>query len=300
MLASLVKITPTLPTVRVIYSIINMVRMIGDNIKLPEDWTQIVKVIKKREKKIIQGILTIPDKIDMLAKHRPEILKMKKQWFGKGKICLTAISSSFQKESRMFANYFALVILALKELKIQSKQNMNMNTAPSIGNITPLKIEINKDIDISESSNYNESEDPMPRESADETNSYYNKSKNTLSSADPTPEQKKIKKSPVKCKKREKTPTKKNFVKGGYLSSDNQSTGSGRRIKNFEENKFSPSKRLLHAKNKKIPQAVKRTVNLKVSRSDRNQTLLAKSSNKKHKFKHSLTEKQSFDTKNDK
>lgn len=78
--------------------------------------------------------------------------------------------------------------------------------------------------DVEQISNFNESEGIMPKESCDETNSYYyNESSRVPSSAEPTPEQPKIKKSPIK-KKNGVTPTKV-VVKKDYLSSDNQSNG---------------------------------------------------------------------------
>jgi len=73
------KITPTIPTVRVIYAIISMVKMIGINLKLPENWAQIIKLISKKENEIISGIQMLPNHLDILDKHRSEIMKLKQQ-----------------------------------------------------------------------------------------------------------------------------------------------------------------------------------------------------------------------------
>lgn len=128
------------------------------------------------------------------------------------------MSSTYQREARPFATLFALIVLSLQKLK-KEKRTIDMT------NIKPVKSPSKAEGDLEISSICNESEGPAPKESCDETNSYYNNgSKYIPSSAEPTPEQPKIKKSPVKQKRSTKSPSKV-FVKKDYLSSDNQSTG---------------------------------------------------------------------------
>lgn len=283
-------------------AIFSLVRISGENFKQPEDWTQIIKLVKKKEKKIILKLLTLPDNLQVFNKHRIEIQKLKKQCFGKGKIWLTSIPASFQKESRTFANYFALVVLALKEIKAKQKEEKLANELKQteisnktiVHNITPVKIEPNnKDIEFSES--WNDTDSVVPKDSADDTSSYFNKSKYTVSSADPTPEQKNIKKSPLSTtKKIGKASPKNHFVKKGYLSSDNQSTGSYKRGKKKEEVKQSPTKRLIATQYKKHPAVTKREVDLKVEKSSRSPIQAKTSRKSKTNFKHSMSEKQPF------
>lgn len=163
---------------------------------------------------------------------------------------LTSISSSFQKEARPFANLFGLVILTLQKMKKDQ-------SIANVSHITPSKSTISH---IEESSQV-ESEGHMPKDSCDETNSYYrNGSRHALSSNEPTPDQPKPKKSPVK--RSFKSPTKV-LVKKGYLSSENNSAGSHNKLADYT----SPSV----GKAKKInPNAVKRTVDLRTAKKFKN------------------------------
>lgn len=146
-------------------------------------------------------------------------------------------------------------------IKNQNKNNIELTNVGSSGAI------IIHNQGVEESSVIDDSEGTMPRESCDETNSYYNGSKKAISSAEPTPDQPKIKKSPVKKKKIVHSPSK-NFVKKGYLSSDNQSTGSVRMRKSIKPDYLSPVKRNSGTKlKKKNPHVQKRTVNLKINKS---------------------------------
>lgn len=185
----------------------------------------------------------------------------------------------------MFANYFALIIQALKEVKNSSKSGLD--TTPTVTNITPINVKdevLNKDIDISESSQFNGSESPLQKDSVDDTSSIYAQSKYTVSSAEPTPEQKAIKKSPVKgVQKIGKTPQKPYFVKKGYQSSENNSTGSHRRAKKYEENKMSPAQRTYNVK--KNPSAAKKSITLKINKSGSKSKLSPSSSRSKLKNK---------------
>ena len=72
------KVTPTLPTVRVMFAITNMMYMIGEPVKIYDDWHNLVKFIKN-EKNFIPGLLKIPDNLDILSKHRKDIFRLKKK-----------------------------------------------------------------------------------------------------------------------------------------------------------------------------------------------------------------------------
>lgn len=124
--------------------------MVDQKFKVPDDWNQFVKTAVKKEKRILSGISKLADSIDVLYKNRIEIMKMKTQCLGKGKIVQTTISSSYQKESRPFVNLLALTVMALKFLK---QNNYVINT----NNITVNQEQI-RDAEINESSNWNDSE----------------------------------------------------------------------------------------------------------------------------------------------
>ena len=126
--------------------------MTGEKLKLPEDWGQLVKTLKYKERKVLNGILDIPNKLEELYSERQQIMKMKTQVFGKGKISLTILSSSFQRESRLFANLFAHIVSVLQQMK-KDKNAMD------VSNITPINNEEKeKPSEIEENSHYNESE----------------------------------------------------------------------------------------------------------------------------------------------
>lgn len=104
----------------------------GEKLRLPEDWNHFVKSLGRKQDKILAGIASIPSKIEILSANRPEIMKLKTKCFGKGKITLTTISSSFQKECRPFANLLSLVVVSLQYLK-KHKADSDLN------NLIPLK-----------------------------------------------------------------------------------------------------------------------------------------------------------------
>ena len=225
----------------------------GEKIKRPTDWAQILKILHKKEKKLLSWIHSIPEKLNLISTDRRELIKFKTLCFGKWKISLTTISASFQKESRIFANLFALVILMLQKMKKEKLQQNSSNLAKK------ESIEKSKN---EESSNYNESDGTFPKDSWDETNSYYNGSRYNQTSSEYTPEQVKPNKPPIKAKTY-KSPTKK-YVKKGYLSTENQSTDSKRSIKKKVNDYVSPVKQ---SKNKKKlihnSHTVKKEVDLK-------------------------------------
>lgn len=274
------------------FAVIKIVSFIDETFKIPEDWGQLMKLIQKKDKKIADVIENIPSSIEVLEQERSQILKMKTQCFGKGKISLTTISSGYQKESRAFANLFALIVMVLQKLK----RDKSSNDVTNITNFTPLKNQDKKNLDIDASSTNNEVESVLPKESCDDGNSYYYRgSKYTPSSAEPTPDQEKPKKSPVKKKpKVAKSPTKM-YVKKGYLSSDNQSTGSNRPAKNSVNDYTSPTKRVPENRPKRRnPQATKRTVDLKVQKNMSKENLTKVSKFDSPQMRHSATQKSSI------
>lgn len=258
----------------------------------PEDWGQLIKSIQKRDKKIAEVIENIPSFMDVLEQERSQIMKMKTQCFGKGKLSLTTISSGYQKESRVFANLFALIVMVLQKLK----RDKSATDVTNITNITPLKNQDKKNLDIEMSSTNNEVESVLPKESCDDGNSYYYKgSKYTISSAEPTPDQEKPKKSPIKKKQKVAKSPAKLFVKKGYLSSDNQSTGSNRQAKSIVNDYTSPIKRAPENRQKRRnPQASKRTVDLKVQKNMSKENLAKVSKFDSPQLKHSMTQKSSI------
>jgi hypothetical protein len=63
---NLTKISPTLPTVRVVLSLLKVLRLIGENYKTPEDWSQAVNLLLKMDKKILSIIHQIHESIELL------------------------------------------------------------------------------------------------------------------------------------------------------------------------------------------------------------------------------------------
>jgi hypothetical protein len=225
-------------------AIVKIIQSMGEKIKTPTDWIQIVKILTKREKKILAYIKEIPNNLKLINTDRVELMRFKSQCFGKGKIMLASISSSFQKEARVFANLFGLIIMTLQKMK--KDQNLTDTSLVTPSKCAPSRIEERDNI---------ESEGPMPKDSCDESNSYYykNGSKYAASSSnDPTPDKPKPKKSPLR--RSYKSPSKV-VVKKGYLSSENRSVGS---------NKLADYNSPSAVKSKKHnPNAVKRTVDLR-------------------------------------
>jgi hypothetical protein len=172
-----------------------------------------------------------------------QILKWKIQWFGKGKISLTTISSNLQKESRPFGNLFALIVLWLKNMK-KELSKIDITNVASNNKVVPN----NRDIEAN--SNFEESEGTLPKESWDETNSYYNGSRNADSSNEPTPKQQKPKKSLVKVKNQINTPSRVSVAKKGCQSSENKSSGGTRKKKNEVNDYVSPVKKTIGTKPK--------------------------------------------------
>ena len=141
----LTTIDPKLSTVHIVFATLKIVKMVNQKFKVPDDLNQFVKTAVKKEKRILSGISKLANSIDVLYKNRIEIMKMKTQCLGKGKIVQTTISSSYQKESRPFVNLLALTVIALKFLK---QNNYVINT----NNITVNQEQI-RDAEINESSN---------------------------------------------------------------------------------------------------------------------------------------------------
>lgn len=144
-MTALTTIDPKPSTVHIVFATLKLVKMVDQKFKVPDDWNQFVKTAVKKEKRILSGISKLADSIDVLYKNRIEIMKMKTQCLGKGKIVQTTISSSYQKESRPFVNLLALTVMALKFLK---QNNYVINT----NNITVNQEQI-RDAEINESSN---------------------------------------------------------------------------------------------------------------------------------------------------
>ena len=144
-MTALTAIDPKPSTVHIVFATLKLVKMVDQKFKVPDDWNQFVKTAVKKEKRILSGISKLADSIDVLYKNRIEIMKMKTQCLGKGKIVQTTISSSYQKESRPFVNLLALTVMALKFLK---QNNYVINT----NNITVNQEQI-RDAEINESSN---------------------------------------------------------------------------------------------------------------------------------------------------
>lgn len=142
-------------------SVFKVIRMAGEKLKLPEDWSSLVKTLKYKDRKVLTGIHNIPNNLEALYKERQQIMKMKTQVFGKSKISMTTFSASFQRESRNFANLFMLVIQALQQMK-KEKATMDETKA------TPFKNEERKlAIEVEDT------ESELPRESCDEASSIY-------------------------------------------------------------------------------------------------------------------------------
>lgn len=132
-MTALTTIEPKPSTVHVVFATLRIVKMVDHKFKLPDDWNQFVKSAVSKEKRILSGISKLADSIDVLHKNRIEIMRMKTQCLGKGKIVQTTISSSYQKESRPFVNLLALIVLALKYLK-QNNYVINSNNVVAVDN----------------------------------------------------------------------------------------------------------------------------------------------------------------------
>ncbi|CAI2386714.1 unnamed protein product [Moneuplotes crassus] len=242
----LAKVNPTLPTIRVMFAVIKIMQSMGEKVKKPTDWNGILKILIKKDKKLLQCIHNIPEKLELISAERGDLMKYKTQCFGKARISLTTISSSFQRECRIFANLLALVVLMLQKMK---KEQLDITQTTVKADISMIKNE--------ETSNFNETEGPFPKESCDESTGYYNDAKYIPFSKELTPDQPKVKKSPVK--KNPKSPGKA-YVKRGYLSSDNQSTGSHNNMVNDYVSPIKSSQ--IKPKFKKNSSTMKKSVHL--------------------------------------
>lgn len=78
-ISNLTNLSPTLATIKVLHAILNVVKILGEKIKQPEDWTQIVKICRSKEKKILSCIFSIPQNLDILDQERSHIMKYKTQ-----------------------------------------------------------------------------------------------------------------------------------------------------------------------------------------------------------------------------
>lgn len=47
------KVSPTLPTIRIMFAIIKIMQSMGEKIKSPTDWIQITKIVAKKEKRML-------------------------------------------------------------------------------------------------------------------------------------------------------------------------------------------------------------------------------------------------------
>jgi hypothetical protein len=63
----------------VVISVIKIAKILDDKIKIPEDWQQAVRILHRKDQKILTLIQQFPESMDLLAKERSMILKLKVQ-----------------------------------------------------------------------------------------------------------------------------------------------------------------------------------------------------------------------------